>query len=198
MIKVGDIIKTLFKKYEVKEQVDDSTYLVTCKNDKFLLRTFDINTEAGQDLELSLTRIKTSGIKAPKLMLFDRKKGYAIVEYIEGISVAQYISQKDLDDAIYEQLFSNAYLAKTSGATLKYEPNQWLINDAGIIYYVYPHIIKYSEEKDLVKHYISLWFNTKQLEKYLIDLGFKYDHKRIKDEYQTNKEMLLKVVKFYK
>ena len=197
MVQVGDIIKTLFKKYEVKSQLSEDSYICECKNQKFLLRVFEPRSEKGQELEYSLTRIKSSGISAPKLMLFDRKKGYAIVEYIEGESVAKILSEKDLTDDIYKQLFDNAYLAKIVKATLNYEPDHWLLSN-GKIFYVHPHIIEYAEEKDLVKHYIKLWFNTKELAKYLADLGLSYDKSRIQNEYATNKEILLKTVSFYR
>lgn len=197
MFKIGDIIKTFLKKYEIVEQIDEETFLATCKNKKFLLRTFDFSSEDGQELEYSLTRIKSSGIKAPKLIKFDRKNGYYLTEYIEGIDAAEYISKNELSDEIYKQLFDNAYLAKIAKATLRYEPKKWIISD-GVLYYVYPHVLDFDPEKDLVKRYIRLWFNTKELQKYLSDNGYSFDKKRIKDEYATNKEILLKTVSFYR
>ena len=197
MFKIGDIIKTFLKKYEIVEQIDEETYLATCKNKKFLLRTFDFSSEYGQELEYSLIRIKSSGIKAPKLIKFDRKNGYYLTEYIEGIDMAEYISKNELTDEIYKQLFDNAYLAKVARATLRYEPQKWILSN-GIMYYVYPHVLDFDPEKDLVKRYVRLWFNTKELEKYLIENGYSYDKKRIKDEYATNKEILLKTVSFYR
>lgn len=197
MIKVGDIVKTFLKKYEVVEQINNDSFIVTCKNKKFLLRTFEYTAEDGQELEYSLIRIKSSGISAPKLITFSRKNGYFITEYIEGESMAKYIAEHDLDDKIYKQLFDAAYFAKIAKATLNYEPDRWLINN-GKIYYVYPHILEFNPEKDLVKHYIRLWFNTKELQKYLTDKGYDFDKNRIKDEYATNKEILLKTVSFYR
>ena len=192
MFKIGDIIKTFLKKYEIVEQIDEETYLATCKNKKFLLRTFDFSSEYGQELEYSLIRIKSSGIKAPKLIKFDRKNGYYLTEYIEGIDMAEYISKNELTDEIYKQLFDNAYLAKVARATLRYEPQKWILSN-GIMYYVYTHVLDFDPEKDLVKRYVRLWFNTKELEKYLIENGYSYDKKRIKDEYATNKEILLRL-----
>ena len=197
MIQVGDIIKTFFKKYEVVEKLDDNTFLAVCKNKKFLVRTFEYVPEDGQELEYSLTRIKSSAIKAPKLELFDRKNKYAIIEYIEGESMAKYLSKHELNDDIYKQLFDTAYFAKMARITLNYEPDRWLLSE-GKLYYVYPHILEYNEQKDLVKHYIRLWFNTKELSQFLNEKGLDFDKTRIKDEYTTNKEILLKTVSFYR
>ena len=197
MFKIGDVIKVFLKKYVVVEMFDDNSFIATCKNEKFLLRTFNYTPEDGQELEYSLTRIKSSGISAPKLIKFDRKNGFALLEYIEGENMAEYISKNELNDDIYKQLFDNAYMAKIVKATLKYEPDRWLLSN-GKLYYVYPHILEYNEEKDLVKKYIRLWFNTKELEKYLLEKGYSFDKARIKDEYSTNKEILLKTVSFYR
>ena len=81
--------------------------------------------------------------------------------------------------------------------TLDYEPDKWMLVD-GKLYYIYPSFIMYSKEKDLADKYIRLWFNTKELANYLAKLGVFYDKSRLKEDFQTNKQIVLTVCKYYR
>ena len=158
---------------------------------------FEPKSDAGNELIYSCTRINSAGIKAPRLRWIDKKLGYVVRDYIEGVSVMEMISKGELDEDIYHQLFLNAYLAKINTMTLNYEPDKWVMSD-GTLYYIYPHFILFDEEKDLVKHYLRLWFATKELVQFLSKNGLTFDAKRLKDEYTTNKGIVLMVCKHYR
>ena len=187
-------------KHHIFEKVKDlsnESFLATYKGKTYEVLTFDYKTEAGDALMFALKRIQSAGVKAPKLFWIDKKTGYAVREYLEGESVMHYIAKQDITDDMYKQLFLNEYLAKINGMTLNYEPDKWIIVE-GKLYYMLPQFIKYNEEKDLVKRYLRLWYNTKELNQFLNKNGLSYDKSRLKDELVTNKELVLLVVKYYK
>lgn len=190
-------IKIKHRLFEIVEQRSETSFIATFKNKKYFINKYEPHTEAGDELSYSVSRIKSSGIKAPKLFIRDRKNGYVVREFIEGQSVMSLIAEKDLDEEIYRQLFVNAYMAKLNRMTLNYEIDKWILKD-GELYYVYPHFIIYDEEKDLLKRYLRLWFNTKELIQFLDKHDLSFDKTRLKDEYTTNKEIVLMTIKHYR
>ena len=190
-------IKIKHRIFEKVKDLSNESFLATYKGKTYEVLTFDYKTEAGDALMFALKRIQSAGVKAPKLFWIDKKAGYAVREYLEGESVMHYIAKQDITDDMYKQLFLNEYLAKINGMTLNYEPDKWIIvNDK--LYYMLPQFIKYNEEKDLVKRFLRLWYNTKELNQFLNKNGLSYDKSRLKDELVTNKELVLLVVKYYK
>ena len=190
-------IKIKHRIFEKVKDLSNESFLATYKGKTYEVLTFDYKTEAGDALMYALKRIQSAGVKAPKLFWIDKKAGYAVREYLEGESVMRYIANQDITDDMYKQLFLNEYLAKTNGMTLNYEPDKWIIVE-GKLHYMLPQFIKYNEEKDLVKRYLRLWYNTKELNQFLNKNGLSYDKSRLKDELVTNKELVLLVVKYYK
>lgn len=190
-------IKIKHRIFEKVKDLSKESFLATYKGKTYEVLTFDYKTEAGDALMYALKRIQSAGVKAPKLFWIDKKAGYAVREYLEGESVMRYIANQDITDDMYKQLFLNEYLAKTNGMTLNYEPDKWIVVE-GKLHYMFPQFIKYNEEKDLVKRYLRLWYNTKELNQFLNKNGLSYDKSRLKDELVTNKELVLLVVKYYK
>ena len=190
-------IKIKHRIFEKVKDLSNESFLATYKGKTYEVLMFDYKTEAGDALMFALKRIQSAGVKAPKLFWIDKKAGYAVREYLEGESVMHYIAKQDITDDMYKQLFLNEYLAKINGMTLNYEPDKWIIVE-GKLYYMLPQFIKYNEEKDLVKRYLRLWYNTKELNQFLNKNGLSYDKSRLKDELVTNKELVLLVVKYYK
>ena len=192
-----DSIKIKHRIFEKVKDLTDDSFLATYKGQEYEVFKFDYKTEAGDALMYSLMRIKSAGIKAPKLFWIDKKAGYAVREYLQGESVMELISRENIPEDLYRQLFLNEYLAKVNKMTLNYEPDKWIIKD-GTLYYMLPQFIIYNEDKDLVKKYIRLWFPTKELAQYLANHNLSFDRTRLKEELATNKEMVLMVCKFYK
>lgn len=190
-------IKIKHRIFEKVKDLSDESFLATYKDKEYEVFKFDYKTEAGDALMYALTRIKNSGVKAPKLFLIDKKAGYAVREYLEGESVMELLSKENLSEDLYKQIFQNAYYAKVNGMTLNYEPDKWIIKD-NTLYYMLPQFIIYNEEKDLVKKYLRLWFPTKELAQYLANHNLSFDKTRLKEELATNKELVLIVCKYYR
>ena len=190
-------IKIKHRVFTFLEERSENSFLATHKDKTYEIFKFDYSTESGDALVYALNRIKNAGIKAPKIFLIDKKQGYAVREYLEGETVMKYISRQDLPEDFYRQIYLNQYLAKINRMTLNYEIDKWIVVD-NTLYYVAPQFIMYNEEKDLVKKYIRLWFNTRELVKYLNAHGLSFDNSRLKDELATNKEIVLMACKYYK
>ena len=191
-------IKIKHRTFEIIEEISENEFIATRKGKKYYINKFVPGSEAGLELCYSCLRIYSAAVKAPMLYLTDKKGGYVVREYIEGgEKLIDIISREELSEDIYKQLFLNASLAKRNKITINYEPDKWVLKD-GTLYYVYPHFIEYDEEKDLIKRYLRLWFNTKELVQFLNKNGRTFDKNRLKDEYTTNKEIVLMTIKHYR
>ena len=192
-----DSIKIKHRIFEKVKDLSDESFLATYKGKEYEVFNFDYKTEAGDALMYSFIRIRSAGVKAPKLFWIDKKAGYIVREYLEGENMMEFISKENIPEDLYKQLFLQEYLAKINRMTLNYEPDKWIIKD-NTLYYMLPQFISYDEEKDLVKKYLRLWFPTKELAKYLENHNLPFDKSRLKEELATNKELVLIVCKYYK
>ena len=183
--------------FEIIERLSLDNFIVERKGKQYFVRQFTPKTQEGKELAYALKKLSTSGVKTPKLYYLDERNGFAVTEIIMGEKMSEYLSHDDMSDELFEQLFKNAYSAKMNRMTLDYEPEWWTLVD-NTLYYMRPLFINYQKEKDLADHYIRLWFNTHELAKYLGKLHISYDKTRIKDEYSTNKQIVLTVLKHYR
>lgn len=192
-----ETIKIKHRTFEIIERLSLDNFIVERKGKQYFVRQFDPKSQEGKELAYCLKNLSTSGVKIPKLHYLDDRNGFAVSEIIIGEKLSDYLSHSDMSEELFEQLFRNAYFAKVHSMTLDYEPEWWtLVNNT--LYYTRPIFIKFQKEKDLADHYIRLWFNTHELAKYLAKLGISYDKSRIKDEYSTNKQVVLTVLKHYR
>ena len=192
-----EIIKACHKEYEITQIISDDCFVGRRKGKNFFIRKYEPYSDDGQLFSYEIKKLSNTGIKMPKLYGVDKKHGYIISEYIEGETLMDVLSREDLKEEVLEQLFKNAYLAKVNKMTLNYEPDKWKIKD-GVIFYTYPLFIKYDEKKDLALKYLSLYFNTVQLQSFLKNKGVFYDKSRLKSTNETNREMVLMTCKYYK
>ncbi len=192
-----EMIKIKHREFEIIETLSDNCFIATRKNNKFFVRKFTPKSEEGNEIAYAVRKIYLSGVKSPKLFYLDEKLGYVVSEYLEGELMSEYLSKNDMTEEMYRQLFYNAYSAKINHMTLDYSPNNWMVV-LGDLYYIKPLFIIYQKEKDLVDKYLRLWFNTKELAEFLSKNNVFYDKSRIKDEYSTNKHIVLMTCKYYR
>lgn len=192
-----EIIRIKHRDFEILDTLSENSFLLERKGKKYFARKFTPKTQEGYELTYSVRKLSTSGVKIPKLYWIDGKAGYIVSEYVEGQYVSDYLAEKDLEEKYYESLFRTAYFARMSNLTLDYEPYNWMIVNNELVY-LSPMTILYQKEKDLVDRYLRLWFNTKELAKYLAEKGKNYDKSRLKDDFSTNKEIVLMTCKYYR
>lgn len=192
-----EIIEIKHKKYEILQIISEDCFKCQRNEKLFFIRKYEPYSDDGQMMAYEMKKLSNSGIKIPKLYCIDKRKGYIVNEFIDGENLMNILSQKDLDETVYEQLFKNAYMAKVNKMTLNYEPDKWMLKD-GVLYYTYALYIKYDEKKDLALKHLALYFNTEELAKFMKFKGVFYDKTRIKSTYDTNKQMVLITCKYYK
>lgn len=190
-------LKIGFKEYEIINIISEDKYILSNKDKKFLLRKFDKETDDGRHLRYCIKRISSDGIKAPKLIKISSRKGYILSEYIEGETALDFLSKQDFTDDLFNQLFLICHIAKSNKMTLNYAPENFVIKD-GKLYYIYPYFTDYDPAEDLSNKYLKLYFNTKELAKHMEKNHVFYDKTRIKDEFTTNKEIVMMTVKYYR
>ena len=192
-----ETVKIKHKEYQITQIISDDKYIGSYKDKKYLLRKFDYSSEEGKALLYNIKKLINNGVKVPKLIAVDKKAGFLVSEYIEGITAMEYLSKQDFSEDLFDQLFKINHMAKSGRMTLNYSPDKWIIRE-GELYYVYPWFINYNPKEELSEKYLRLYFNTKELAEFLDKNGVFYDKSRIKDEYSTNKEMVLMTVKYYR
>ena len=190
-------IRIKHRDFEIVETISDDSFLMKYKDKNYFVRKFDPKSEVGKILSYAVERIAHSGVKSPKLYWIDNKAGYIVSEYVTGMNMMEYLSKNDMSEELYDQLFKIAYLARVKGMTLNYEIDKWMIRNNELVY-IYPSFIVYKKEKDLVEKYLRLWFNTKELASFMDKNGVFYDKSRIKNEYATNKNIVLMTCKYYR
>ena len=192
-----ETVKIKHREFNIVSKQSEDIYILERKGVQYLGTKFTPKTQEAKELTYAVRKISTSGVKAPKVFFIDEKAGFIVNEILEGEKMSDYLSHSDMSEDMYEQLFQNAYFAKISHMTLDYSPEWWLVKE-NTLYYMRPMFIIYKKEKDLTERYLRLWFNTSELANYLSNLGIFYDKSRIKEEYSTNKEIVLKVCKYYR
>ncbi len=186
------------KSYEIKDTISDDSFVILCKNKLFLLKTFDTNTDEFNNFLKRYKRLKISGVRIPKLKKIDKKNQKVLLEYIEGTSVIDTLSKQDLKDEFYSQVFEASWYADHEKITLDFHPDKWIMSKDNKLYYMaYSYFDGIDNNAPFKTTGIKFWFFTKEFVMYAKKLGYSLDESRLKDEYLTNKEIVLKVVQFY-
>ena len=185
------------REFEIVEILSNNSFKCIYKNKFYLIKKFTPKTQEAGEYTFALEKLEHSGIATPKLKFIDKKTGYSVREFIEGINVLDYVIDHDFPEWIYSQLFINAYMAKVAGLTINYSLDKWMIKDEKLIY-IGEEANKFNEAQDLIKKYLRIWFNTDELNQYLHQRGIMFDKKRLKNQYEVNKEIVLMTCKYYR
>ena len=119
--------------------------------------------------ELSAYKVlKDSSIRIPKLISYDQEKQYLIKEYIDGPTLAEYISKGTFDINAYLTLYTHAMVLEKRKINIDYFPTNFIYKDGEIIYIDY-EINEYQSAWDFI-HWGSLFlFHQKGFLHYLKD-----------------------------
>lgn len=184
------------KAFDVIEIISNNIFKCSFKNNIYICYKIDTFKSDYIDEINSIKKLSRTGIKQPKLKFIDKKQGYVVREYVEGPTLFEYILDHDFDEAIYKQIYLNAYYARIAGFNLDYDLKSWIFAN-GVLYYNSLYTEKYKPELDFTKQAIRCWFLSDELRKYYEKNGVLIDKSRIKEDYAVNKEMVLMTCKFY-
>ena len=184
------------KEFEIVELIANNIFKCSYKNKLYLLTKLDVNDAFYNDNLKQFNKLVHSAVKQPKIKLIDKKQGYIVREFVEGINLFDYILDNDFNESIYKQVFLNSYYARVAGLNLNFDLKSWLLVGDDL-YYINLYSEKYEREKDFTKNEIRKWFFSEELRKYYEENGIIFDKTRLKDEYSVNKEMVLMTCKYY-
>ena len=194
---MNEIIEIKRKEYEVIEQISDLTYKVERKGQYYLMKKFEDDPAGFEKFVDAEHDLRVSGVTNPKCYLYDKKLRIAILEYIEGETCFDILLKEDLSESIIEQLFKTFWYAKNDRLALDYSPKNFVFSN-GKLYYL-PFIVgRFTSNEQFVQKDIMLWFFTKDFIKYCHSLGIDVDQSRLKSDYETNKNIALMTVKYYR
>lgn len=112
--------------------------------------------------------LKESHLKIPKLISYNKEQQYLIKAYIDGPTLAEYISKGQFDIDAYLTLYAHAMILENQGINIDYFPTNFIVKDGEIIYIDY-EINTYQQSWDFI-HWGSLFlFHQKGFLQYLKD-----------------------------
>ena len=194
---MNEIIEIKRKEYEVIEQISDHTFKVKRKDQFFFMKKFEDDPVGFEKFIDAEHRLRVSGITNPKCYLYDKKLRIAIIEYVEGENCFETLLKEDLSESVIELLFKTFWYAKNDRLALDYSPKNFIFTN-GKLYYL-PFICgAFTTNEQFVQKDIMLWFFTKDFVKYCHSLGIDVDQSRLKSDYETNKNIALMTVKYYR
>ena len=194
---MNEIIEIKRKEYEVIEQIGDHSFKVERKGQLFFLKKFEddpVGFEKFVDAEHSL---RVSGVSNPKCFIYDKKARIAVLEYIEGETCFDTLLREDLPESVIELLFKTFWYARNDRLALDYSPKNFVFANSKL-YYLPFKCERFTTNEQFVQKDIMLWFFTKDFIKYCHSLGIDVDQSRLKSDYETNKNIALMTVKYYR
>ena len=184
------------KEFEILEIIKINIYKCSFKNKLYIVTKLDINDVNYKENLLMISKLTHSSVKQPKLFLIDKKQGFVVREFIDGVTLFDYILDHDFSEKIYQQVFYNSYCAKIARINLDFNLKSWMLM-GDELYYIQLYCEKYDPELDFTKKMIFSWFLGKDLQKYYENNGVLIDKSRIKNDFTVNKEMVLMTCKYY-
>lgn len=181
------------KNFVVEKELNKSEYvtsfLVSYKNKQFLLKQFNNPVSFNNEID-SYKRITDYGIKVPILKKKDKKNNLLLFQYVGDNTVDKILAKEDINDEIFSKLFNMYRFARFSHIELNYMPeNYCLFNDE--LYYLSYNFSKQDKNKNLENYGIRYWYSGKEGIAHLEELGYEIDHKRLIDEANLNKKIIL-------
>ena len=185
------------KVFTVIEPIGEHSYKVERKGQFFFLKKFEDNLTKFEDFQDAEHRLRVSGVTNPKCFLYDKKTHIAVLEYVEGQTCLELLLNGSLGEPIIELLFKTFWYARNDRLALDYRPDNF-VSTNGKLYYL-PFICgKYVNNESFIQQDIRLWFFTKEFIKYCHEKGIDVDEKNLKSDYETNKNIALMTVKYYR
>lgn len=185
------------KVFAVIEQIGEHSYKVERKGQFFFLKKFEDDIAKFEAFQEAEHRLRVSGVTNPKCYLYDKKTHIAVLEFVEGQTCFEKLLSGSLEEPVIELLFKTFWYARNDRMMLDYRPENFVYTKEKLYYL--PFIVeKYKDNESFVQHDIRLWFFTKEFIKYCHEKGVVVDEKLLKSDYETNKNIALMTIKYYR
>lgn len=194
---MNKIIEIKRKEFEIIEQIGDRSYKAKRKDQLYYIKKFDNDIAGFEKFVDAEHRLRVSGVSNPKCYLYDKKLRIAVIEYIEGETCFEMLRNGELEEPLIEQLFKTFWYARNDRLALDYSPINFKYSN-GKLYYLPFKYEKFVSNESFVQKDIRLWFFTKEFIQYCHSLSISVDASRLKSDYETNKNIALMTVKYYR
>ena len=185
------------KVYQVVEQLGDRTFKVERKGTYYFLKKFDNDREGFDRFVDCEHRLRVSGVTNPKCFLYDKNLRWAVIEYVEGDNCLDLLTKAPLSEEILQLMFRTFWYAKNDRMALDMKPDNFVYTN-GKLYYMPFRCEKFISNDNFVQKDIRLWFFTKEFVNYCHSKGIDVDASQLKSDYETNKNIALMTVKYYR
>lgn len=115
-------------------------------------------------------RLKSAGIRIPKLLDVDIEAERILKEYIEGKTIFELVKADTSVEPYLIQVREMAAQAKAAGLNIDYFPTNFAVQN-GLIYYIDYECNSYMDEWSFENWGVKYWSRTPEFEAYLKDHG---------------------------
>ncbi len=192
-----DVVIAKKKEFKIIEKLGDRSYKVKRKNKEYFLKKIGLENDEFDKWIKDYKFLKTAGINMPKMRIIDKKEGIFVEDFIPGETVFDVLLWRDLENDYFRNVFVNEFYEKQDNFSLNYEPINWKLYNGKLYYLLHEYKRGFKEETSFTKRGIYYWFYTKEFADYALNRGKKKDLSRLKNEYETNREILKTVVQFH-
>lgn len=192
-----EIIEIKRKEFTVLEKLGERSYKVDRKGKIYFLKKFDGDPRGFEEFEKNQLVLKNSGIKIPKVYLWDKHSMIAVVDFVEGPTAFDVLIKEDLEEKYIEQLFKQLWYAKTAKIYLDFDPRNFIVSGNDLIYWPFRYS-KFNNKNEFLDRDYRLWVFTKEFIAFAHSLGVDVDTSRLKKDYEINKIMTLLGIKYYR
>lgn len=191
-----EVISIKRKDFEVLEHLGEHSFKVERHGKIFFLKRYD-NKDKFQEFIKNSHRFKITAIDVPKVYMFDKDQMISVVEFIEGVNLLDLLSKEDIkDEEIYHKLFQMEYFGRREKMRLDFSPDNFRYTGKRLVYLPYK-FNQFEPTYNFNMKDIRYWFSTKELSAYAKSKGLTFDDSRIGNEYASNKQIALMVVKYH-
>ena len=185
------------KVYQVVEQLGDRSFKVERKGTYYFLKKYENDKEGFEKFVDCEHRLRVSGVTNPKCFLYDKNLRWTVIEYVEGENCLDLLLKGDLSEEVLQLMFKAFWYARNDRMALDMKPENFVYTN-GKLYYMPFNVEKFVNNDNFVQRDIRLWFFTKEFVRYCHDKGIDVDESRLKSDYETNKNIALMTVKYYR
>lgn len=187
------------KVFQVVGNLGKRTRIVERKKVQYFLKDFGNETRQFLDYIEGYNKLKMSGIKVPKVYMYDKSRNIVIAEYIPGKTVLEELIDHDLKERHFEEAFNCNYYCRKEKLSIDFDPKNFKLLQERMVYLPMT-CDKYNDRWSFEKNHIVIWFYSREFVKYLKNNLLDVDAERAntKSQAEMNKQIALMVVKYYK
>ena len=192
-----EIIEIKRKEFEVIEKLGDRSFKVDRKGNLYFLKKFENDKKGFEEIIKNQEVLKLSGICIPKVYMWDKNSMIFITDFIDGETVFDLLCKENLSEEIYEEMFNMFAFAKRNKISIDFDPINFKYSD-GKLYYLPFKKSAFDSKRDFLSKDLPLWFFSKDFVRLAHSRVVDVDMKRLKSDFEVNKEMTLMGIKYYR